>query len=169
MLNSRWGAITSPAAAAVISASNAAVSVSLSCHRLRSRSSNIAKWDVEKVRCTRVPACDLWDEEMLLEERERHRAGVVRDIPGRAQPIRERLANLPVYRPPEPAPPPYFHAIPAFNYVRPASDLQWMLEPGASLQSFIALPSRAIVVWYPVLIASTVVQRPGAHQMHRPQ
>ena len=33
----------------------------------------IALWDVQNQRCTRVPSCDLWNEEMLLEERERRR------------------------------------------------------------------------------------------------
>jgi len=30
-------------------------------------------WDIENSRCTRNPSCDLWDEEMLLELRERDR------------------------------------------------------------------------------------------------
>ncbi|KAF7349314.1 RBR-type E3 ubiquitin transferase [Mycena sanguinolenta] len=61
--------------------------------------------------CTRVPQCALWDEEMLLEERERER---------------ERVANLvpPMHPPPayNPAPAPF---VPAINYPRQES-LNWM-------------------------------------------
>ncbi|KAI0766296.1 hypothetical protein BC629DRAFT_1596451 [Irpex lacteus] len=32
-----------------------------------------AKWDTKKYKCTRVPSCETWDEEMLLEEEERRR------------------------------------------------------------------------------------------------
>jgi hypothetical protein len=32
-----------------------------------------ANWDIPNVRCERNPSCELWDEEMLLEEQERER------------------------------------------------------------------------------------------------
>ncbi|KAJ7048506.1 hypothetical protein C8F01DRAFT_1190188 [Mycena amicta] len=73
--------------------------------------------------CTRDPPCDLWDEEMLLEERERQR---------------ERAANppAPAYRAPPapiqapplvrfPVPPPAYHPEPIYGI-----PLDWMDDPG---------------------------------------
>lgn len=121
------------------SASNADVSPLQSCRSQCLMLTIIAaKWDVAKTRCTRVPSCDLWDEDMLLEQRERDRE-------------RARAARRPVQAPArddwiihdEPpqyqhvrAPPPY---IPPVHFNRPAGDLQWMLEPGACLHLLTSL------------------------------
>ena len=54
----------------------------------------IALWDVRNRKCIRVPSCDLWDEELLLEERERQRA---RDAPNPGQaPVIPQAARAPV-------------------------------------------------------------------------
>lgn len=60
-----------------ISASSAAVSNNLSTSRNFGRVSThnfvgpVADWNILKRRCTREPPCELWDEDMLLEENER--------------------------------------------------------------------------------------------------
>lgn len=100
-------------------------------------SSPSALWNVKQNRCSRVPSCELWDEELLLEERERERE-------------RERQAGRPLGRlalfPPagnaipvaryDPPPPPYNPApvIQAYREV-PGSDLSWIDDPGTSLPS----------------------------------
>ncbi|KAK7683547.1 hypothetical protein QCA50_013382 [Cerrena zonata] len=46
-------------------------------------------WDTRRQRCTLVPSCELWDDEMLLEERERNRerqARVLAPVPQAAPP-----------------------------------------------------------------------------------
>ncbi|KAJ7857297.1 hypothetical protein B0H14DRAFT_2751532 [Mycena olivaceomarginata] len=70
--------------------------------------------------CTREPPCSLWDEEMLLEERERERERVAIIVPFVLPPPAYNPA--PVYNPP---PAPY---IPQINY-RIAGSLDWMDNP----------------------------------------
>ncbi|KAI0360484.1 hypothetical protein OH77DRAFT_1501240 [Trametes cingulata] len=74
-------------------------------------------WDVRNKRCSREPSCDLWDDEMLLEERERERE-------------RQREA-----RRPRPAGPPPAYAVgplvprPAVRLQGGNADLSWMDDP----------------------------------------
>ncbi|KAJ7695393.1 hypothetical protein B0H17DRAFT_1271880 [Mycena rosella] len=67
--------------------------------------------------CLRDPPCSLWDEEMLLEERERDRA-------------READRNPPPYNAAPPPPPPHEH-VHGFNLPGPArrASLNWMDDP----------------------------------------
>ncbi|KAL4073615.1 hypothetical protein J3A83DRAFT_4357612 [Scleroderma citrinum] len=80
-----------------------------------------ALWDRKTSRCTRSPSCDLWDENMLLEERERERVAV-----------RERQQQL---RHPVPVqglepPPPYRQqAAPIAVDDEEANDLEWLRNP----------------------------------------
>lgn len=54
-----------------------------------------ALWDTKKQRCTSNPACDLWDETMLLDVREREREANVnlrgQDVPGIVPEERDEL------------------------------------------------------------------------------
>ncbi|KAH8101927.1 hypothetical protein BXZ70DRAFT_932499 [Cristinia sonorae] len=77
-------------------------------------------WDVKASRCTRTPSCELWDEDMLLEERERRR---------------EAQANVraPPPPPPPPAqqapPPPYVPNAPLFQHYPVRYDqFDWMMD-----------------------------------------
>lgn len=65
-------ATTSIAYAELISATSVDVryNINCTCSCLLDFS---ALWDKSNSRCTREPSCELWTEEMLLEERERHR------------------------------------------------------------------------------------------------
>lgn len=69
-----------------------------------------ALWDIRNTRCTREPSCDLWDEAMLLEERERNREAQVNARAVRAAPpppyVERNLVHLPqvLLRPPVAAP-----------------------------------------------------------------
>lgn len=86
-----------------------------------------AIWDVRNKRCSREPSCDLWDDEMLLEERERARE---REQAAR-QPPRAHLGRA-VAMPPAPAP-----YVPLPVYVPPLrvaddEELSWITDPGAS-------------------------------------
>ncbi|KAL7284060.1 hypothetical protein ACG7TL_001337 [Trametes sanguinea] len=55
-------------------------------------------WDVRNKQCSREPSCELWDETMLLEERERERerAGAYRGIQPVAPPARHAAPPRPV-------------------------------------------------------------------------
>ncbi|OSD08736.1 hypothetical protein PYCCODRAFT_1455722 [Trametes coccinea BRFM310] len=55
-------------------------------------------WDVRNKQCSREPSCELWDETMLLEERERERerAGAYRGIQPVAPPARHAAPARPV-------------------------------------------------------------------------
>ena len=78
---------------------------------------SVALWDTKKQRCTSNPACELWDETMLLDTREREREAVAnrvaqaaaRPAPARAAPMFNGLANLfggrAAIQPPAPEPP----------------------------------------------------------------
>ena len=84
-----------------------------------------ADWDVLKVRCKRNPSCELWDEEMLLEQQERDR-----------EPDRERVAH-PAHRRPAVDPQPAFigvfggpaNAAPR-QWGRNEVDFNWISDPG---------------------------------------
>ncbi|KAH7882297.1 hypothetical protein F5I97DRAFT_1817067 [Phlebopus sp. FC_14] len=58
-----------------------------------------SRWDVRARKCTRKPSCDLWDEDMLLEDRERQRVAEL-----------ERQQGLPVLRHVQAAQPPPYQA-----------------------------------------------------------
>ncbi|KAI0766295.1 hypothetical protein BC629DRAFT_1596450 [Irpex lacteus] len=84
-----------------------------------------AKWDIKQGKCTRIPSCELWDEEMLLEEQERRREaaqGMQRiDQPG-------AVNQAVVFAQPPQLPPPPYRARPVYN---DGGDLLWMMEPDA--------------------------------------
>ncbi|KAI0777234.1 hypothetical protein BD413DRAFT_601706 [Trametes elegans] len=82
-------------------------------------------WDVRKKRCSRNPSCELWDDDMLLEEREREREH--QRQARRVEPV-ARIGGMFAIPPPPyvpPAPVHVHHAPP-----RDDSDLSWMDEPG---------------------------------------
>lgn len=67
--------------------------------------SHVAPWDHAKGRCPREPNCELWDEQMLLEERERDRQNNAQiRVP---TPDLQPLIPEEVVRPPIQPPPPY--------------------------------------------------------------
>ncbi|THH30196.1 hypothetical protein EUX98_g3975 [Antrodiella citrinella] len=73
-------------------------------------------WDIKKARCTRVPSCELWDEEMLLAERERNR-----DARAGPQPARRVVQPAP--------PPPYAPAhYPVPHVMHGEGPLDWILD-----------------------------------------
>lgn len=84
----------------------------------------LALWDVRRQRCTRNPACDLWDEEMLLEERERERDH-----------RQDRVARM--FAPREESPPPYeAPPVPPVGHEEPddhgtdgGDDLEYWMDP----------------------------------------
>ena len=93
-----------------------------------------ALWDRMSSKCTRKPSCDLWDENMLLEERERARAVV-----------RERQQQLhhpvPVQALEPPPPPPYRpRAASIPDDPEQSNDLEWLRNPSTRLDLF-GLPS----------------------------
>ncbi|CAL1708947.1 unnamed protein product [Somion occarium] len=71
-------------------------------------------WDKKGQKCTRNPSCELWDEEMLLEERERRRE---REAQGRQ-----------AFRLPQ-APPPYVAHAPVVQFGARAPTFDWMHDP----------------------------------------
>ncbi|KZT28083.1 hypothetical protein NEOLEDRAFT_1161274 [Neolentinus lepideus HHB14362 ss-1] len=76
-------------------------------------------WGIQARRCTRDPPCELWDDEMLLEERERERQAHQEPAPAFAAP-----------RPIEPVPPylpVLYQALAAAN--RDRRVLDWMTDP----------------------------------------
>ncbi|TCD68696.1 hypothetical protein EIP91_009980 [Steccherinum ochraceum] len=75
-------------------------------------------WDVKNTKCLRVPSCDLWDENMLLEERERER-DQRRGGGQRAAPAPRVAHHAP--------PPPYFAHAPAVHHNQ-YNDLDWMVD-----------------------------------------
>ncbi|KAI0827131.1 hypothetical protein BC628DRAFT_1409914 [Trametes gibbosa] len=80
-------------------------------------------WDVQNKRCSRVPSCELWDEDMLLEERER-----MREI----QHAQRQPPRIALHRGIE-APPAYRHHVPIpvpyhLQGRRKDGDLRWMEE-----------------------------------------
>ncbi|KAF9819392.1 hypothetical protein IEO21_02135 [Rhodonia placenta] len=83
-------------------------------------------WDVRRKRCIRNPACDLWDEEMLLEERERERERRQGRVAAAVRPVARMFA------PHEELPPPY--EAPPVPPVRRAArgTFDWMDDPCAS-------------------------------------
>lgn len=86
----------------------------------------LALWDVRRKRCIRNPACDLWDEEMLLEERERERERRQGRVAAAVRPVARMFA------PHEELPPPY--EAPPVPPVRRAArgTFDWMDDPCAS-------------------------------------
>ncbi|KAI0765331.1 hypothetical protein C8Q74DRAFT_1287700 [Fomes fomentarius] len=80
-----------------------------------------ALWNAREGRCSRKPSCELWDEELLLEERERQRE---REHQARVQgQVQNRLvAPAPVRFDPLPPPPPY-HPVAVDDDI---PDLSWM-------------------------------------------
>ncbi|KAI0066084.1 hypothetical protein BV25DRAFT_1868368 [Artomyces pyxidatus] len=86
-------------------------------------------WDKRRARCTSNPACSLWDEDMLLEERERERLRRAPANPGPAAAARQLLPfeAPPVHNHPVPAPPPY-HANPEPQNRWNAADFDWMTD-----------------------------------------
>ncbi|KAI0659334.1 hypothetical protein C8Q70DRAFT_987272 [Cubamyces menziesii] len=88
-------------------------------------------WDIPNKRCSREPSCDLWDEDMLLEQRERDREHEQQIRQARlVERVRMGIARVVA---PAPAPPPYVprHA----NHVALHDeddrdvDLSWMDDP----------------------------------------
>ncbi|THH15651.1 hypothetical protein EW146_g4847 [Bondarzewia mesenterica] len=101
-----------------------------------------ALWDKRQQRCTSDPACALWDEDMLFEDRERERqrlqlppaAGPARLV---AEPPRPRLlgqgafagpAAVPMVHAPLAAPPPPYNAEPP--RLEPG-EFDWVTDPGS--------------------------------------
>ncbi|KAI0702061.1 hypothetical protein C8T65DRAFT_719286 [Cerioporus squamosus] len=85
-----------------------------------------ALWDVQHNRCSRVPTCELWDEQLLLEEREQEReegrrvGGI---FPQGGAALGHRLPPPPPYNP---------HPAPIYNYNPPrqaAGEFDWMDDP----------------------------------------
>ncbi|RPD65724.1 hypothetical protein L226DRAFT_501257 [Lentinus tigrinus ALCF2SS1-7] len=86
-----------------------------------------ALWDVEPNRCSRVPSCDLWDEQLLLEERERIREEEREE--GRRVDDYPLRAEVAVVRDLPPPPPYNPHPAPLYN-PRPATGaFDWMDDP----------------------------------------
>ena len=94
-----------------------------------------ALWDVPNRRCSRVPSCELWDEELLLEERERQREQEQerQERIGLAYlgPLRLGGARLVI----DPPPPPYRPAVHDYNphyhdHYDDSPDLSWMNDSG---------------------------------------
>ncbi|KAI0084695.1 hypothetical protein BDY19DRAFT_969625 [Irpex rosettiformis] len=94
-----------------------------------------AKWDTEEYQCTRVPSCDTWDEDMLLEEQERRReaapAPPPRQEPHRLNPHRFVMGEDVMAEEDErihrPAPPPPYYAQ-HLDAGRP-QEMHWIMEP----------------------------------------
>ncbi|CDO75745.1 hypothetical protein BN946_scf184921.g21 [Trametes cinnabarina] len=78
-----------------------------------------ALWDVQRKLCSREPSCDLWDENMLLEERERERE---RAAPPPRDPVLPNVGFLPDLGRLLAAPQPRVHR-------RQAASLDWMDDP----------------------------------------
>jgi hypothetical protein len=72
-----------------------------------------ALWDAEQSRCSSNPRCELWDEDLLLDLRERDREAVIE--------AQERRAVPALVHPP---PPPY--APPPVN----RGEFAWLSDPG---------------------------------------
>ncbi|KAH7926264.1 hypothetical protein BV22DRAFT_1009547 [Leucogyrophana mollusca] len=98
-------------------------------------------WDKVNTRCTRVPSCELWDEENLLEQRERERQRQA-DNNQRQQLVQPQPAPAPPppYFPPQYVPPhmrvepqyvpPHMRAEPQYVPLRTrAAELEWMHDP----------------------------------------
>ncbi|KAI0336752.1 hypothetical protein GY45DRAFT_1315385 [Cubamyces sp. BRFM 1775] len=91
-------------------------------------------WDVRNRRCSREPSCDLWDEEMLLEQREREReqaAQIRQGQLGLVERVGMGIARLAAAVPP---PPPYVprlvaHMPPFHANADRDVDLSWMDDP----------------------------------------
>ncbi|KAH9849628.1 hypothetical protein C2E23DRAFT_355417 [Lenzites betulinus] len=84
-------------------------------------------WDIRNKRCSRVPSCDLWDENMLLEEREREReAQRARNQPARIA-FPAGMGAPPAYVPAPLAPVrAQLHHLPARQR---NTELSWMEDP----------------------------------------
>ncbi|KAH7882296.1 hypothetical protein F5I97DRAFT_1817136 [Phlebopus sp. FC_14] len=86
-----------------------------------------SRWNVRDGKCTRKPSCDLWDEHMLLEERERRRVADLERLQGRPAMQRVQAAQPP---PPYQAAAPPVHRAP---HIMPApahnDGLEWVRDP----------------------------------------
>lgn len=111
----------------------------------------IALWDIKRQKCTSDPACELWDEMMLLDTREREREAnraarpaarpAVRaaPVPERAVPVPERAGigffrqffQPPVHEPPPPEPPRPAVQVLGFN---DGGDFDWIDNPSTYAQ-----------------------------------
>lgn len=112
-----------------VSAVDVRVSLAMTCPLLFSNSIffkwHIALWDVRRKRCTRNPACELWDEDMLLEERERQRE--------RRQPPAIAVIELQHQAVP---PPPYVEHDAGVHQGFPRDTFDWMNDPSPSYTPF---------------------------------
>ncbi|RDX54728.1 hypothetical protein OH76DRAFT_1398118 [Lentinus brumalis] len=88
-----------------------------------------ALWDVQPNRCSRVPSCDLWDEQLLLEERERMRE----EEREQGRPMGAQAGAAVRNQHHLPPPPPYnAQPAPVYNHNPPrvaAGAFDWMDDP----------------------------------------
>ncbi|KAG6916428.1 hypothetical protein DXG01_006832 [Tephrocybe rancida] len=113
-------------------------------------------------KCKRDPPCELWDEEMLLEQRERernHQAAAPRAIQQQAPPRVARAMGAYVYHPPEPEFEPPAYAARAMNIqpVEAHDDLHWIDNPGMPFKSVPSINSLKVILILRYTVRQTLV------------
>ncbi|KAF9652364.1 hypothetical protein BDM02DRAFT_3089237 [Thelephora ganbajun] len=85
-------------------------------------------WDVKRQRCTSNPACELWDETMLLDTREREREAIANRVAQAA------VRPAPAVRPPAPVPPRREPPRPAVQILdfNDGGDFDWIDNPNVA-------------------------------------